>query len=163
MSFVRRSASFASVSREESDKAKFVRRSASFAEHEFFYDVEDMHVLKAGGLPKLAEMGGVQGLAAAFRTSLTTGLYKDEVEAKFVDRITKYVRFVFVLNIFTQKLICCDLCSLRFYALSNLSSLSVWVSECLCLFFCPPLLALTPSFVFVSLLLVSFHLLQCTS
>lgn len=89
MSFVRRSSSFASV-KQPDDSSKF-RKSALFNDHDFFYDIEDMHVLKAGGLPKLAEMGGVQGLAQSFRTSLATGLYEDECESKFEDRIAKCV------------------------------------------------------------------------
>jgi hypothetical protein len=102
MSFVRRSSSFASV--KQPDHSSKFQRSASFAEHDFFYDIEDMHVLKAGGLPKLAEMGGVQGLAQSFRTSLSTGLYEDEVESKFEDRIAKCVTIsdVFSLNLFTR-------------------------------------------------------------
>lgn len=91
MSFVRRSSSFANVKKGEAESAKFNKPSASFAEHDFFFDVEDMHVLKSGGLPKLAEMGGVQGIAAALRTSLTTGLYKDEMDSKFSERVGRYV------------------------------------------------------------------------
>lgn len=91
MSFVRRSSSFAAIKKEEGDNARFSKRSATFNEHEFFFDVEDMHVLKAGGLPKLAEMGGVQGLAAALRTSLSTGLYQDEIDSQFSERIAKCV------------------------------------------------------------------------
>ncbi len=58
----------------------------NFQEHDYFYDTQDIWVLKdktQGGLPKLAEMGGVQGLAEAFRTSLTTGLHEDEINSEF--------------------------------------------------------------------------------
>ncbi len=52
MSFVRRSSSFAAVKKPDESLSNF-KRSDSFADHDFFYDVEDMHVLKAGGLPKV--------------------------------------------------------------------------------------------------------------
>jgi hypothetical protein len=53
MSFVRRSSSFlAAVKKPDETQSKF-NRSDSFVDHDFFYDVEDMHVLKAGGLPKV--------------------------------------------------------------------------------------------------------------
>ena len=52
MSFVRRSSSFAAVKKPDESQSKFIR-SDSFVDHDFFYDVEDMHVLKAGGLPKV--------------------------------------------------------------------------------------------------------------
>jgi hypothetical protein len=49
MSFVRRSSSF--IATVKADAPKY-GRSATFDEHDFIFDIEDMHVLKAGGLPK---------------------------------------------------------------------------------------------------------------
>ena len=51
------------------------------ADHHFFFDTTDIAIMK-GSIAKLGEMGGVQGLAAAFRTDLKTGLHKDEVSGE---------------------------------------------------------------------------------
>ncbi len=61
MSFVRRSSSFAAVKKPDESQSNF-KRSDSFADHDFFYDVEDMHVLKAGGLPKVGSFNRLLSL-----------------------------------------------------------------------------------------------------
>lgn len=47
---------------------------------------------------RLAEMGGVQGLAKAFRTDLQRGVYKDEVDEGFKRR-----QDVYGVNLFPKK------------------------------------------------------------
>lgn len=63
-------------------------------DHHFFFDRDDIAVMK-GSIGKLGEMGGVQGLAAAFRTDLKTGLLKDEMSSSFERRREIYGRNVF--------------------------------------------------------------------
>ena len=51
--------------------------------------------IQAGGMPKLAEMGGIQGLAEAFRTSLENGIYADEEKEGFAVREAKYELYIY--------------------------------------------------------------------
>jgi len=69
--------------------------------HEFFYDVHDIAVLQEKSdnvraqFGLLAEMGGVYGLATAFRSDVKNGLYEDEIKAGFDIRIKKYGQNVY--------------------------------------------------------------------
>lgn len=74
MSFIRRSVSFLAIKKGDAENLANSRR-IPVEKHDFFFDQDDINVLKAGGVPKLCEMGGIQGLAEAFRTSLENGIF----------------------------------------------------------------------------------------
>lgn len=73
-----------------------------FQKHKYLYDVHDFAAIEAEShepsrqLALLSEMGGVQGLAAALRTNLESGLYEDEVkDGKFTHRREAYGKNVY--------------------------------------------------------------------
>lgn len=92
MSFVRRTSSFASVKRPEVELDVVRKKALPVHQHDFMYDINDFHVMMHGGLPILAEMGGVQGIAAALRTDLKEGLMEDEVQQGYAVREEKFGR-----------------------------------------------------------------------
>ncbi|CEP02431.1 hypothetical protein PBRA_009015 [Plasmodiophora brassicae] len=65
----------------------------SVGQHVFTYDADDLRAMTRRGNPSLlAEMGGVQGLAAALRSNLRTGLHSDEFSTQFAKRRVAYGR-----------------------------------------------------------------------
>lgn len=64
----------------------------------FGLDLNDLLVLANGGLPILAECGGVQGLAHALRSDIKTGLSEHETQSKFALR-----RSIFGENVVPRK------------------------------------------------------------
>lgn len=73
MSSIRRLQSFSLV------KNPKLGPNKSVSDFRWMYDASDLSNMQ-GSNSKLAEMGGVQGLAGALRTNLKTGIYKDEVD-----------------------------------------------------------------------------------
>eukprot|EP00479_Gromia_sphaerica_P014151 TRINITY_DN8268_c0_g1_i1.p1 TRINITY_DN8268_c0_g1~~TRINITY_DN8268_c0_g1_i1.p1 ORF type:complete len:117 (+),score=24.76 TRINITY_DN8268_c0_g1_i1:73-423(+) len=101
MSFVRRSTSFLKVNDYTSKQLN--KPSKGLEAHDFFYDKDDFALLARDWTDndlthaRLGEMGGIQGIAAATRTDLKNGLYKDEAEEKtFEIRRQKYGKNEFV-------------------------------------------------------------------
>jgi len=97
LSFISRSSSFLGIKTNESEKGANVDR------HAFFYDADDISLMtrdwnvQETTRARVGEMGGVQGLASAFRTHLQRGLYPDECErATFSTRRSIYGKNEFI-------------------------------------------------------------------
>uniref|UniRef100_A0A6A7G4K6 Calcium-transporting ATPase n=1 Tax=Hirondellea gigas TaxID=1518452 RepID=A0A6A7G4K6_9CRUS len=101
MSSIIRSASFLRVKTASRRDLGISDTVSSLEDHNFFFDADSCSLLAqdwtkpALAFARLGEMGGVQGLAKAFRTDLQTGVYKDEVSIGFDRRQEVYGKNIF--------------------------------------------------------------------
>ena len=96
MSFIQQTESYYTHKRDAAD----FKRSKDVFEHQFLFDADDLSYLmgqfqeEPNAISVLAQMGGVEGIAYALRTDMSSGLGQDGVDDPdaFALRQTEYAK-----------------------------------------------------------------------